>query len=159
MSVDLGCEQISASVQDSILRVAFNRPEKKNALTQDMYTALVRAIDMVDGTPELRALYITGEGPTFTSGNDVLDFMNAPLDMENSPVAKFLVAMGTMQKPFIAAVNGLAIGIGTTLLLHCEQLPAAEDYGAHAGLGTAAAGRAFQCRQGQVLWHPERRVP
>jgi enoyl-CoA hydratase/carnithine racemase len=120
MSVDLGCEQISASVQDSILRVAFNRPEKKNALTQDMYTALVRAIDMVDGTPELRALYITGEGPTFTSGNDVLDFMNAPLDMENSPVAKFLVAMGTMQKPFIAAVNGLAIGIGTTLLLHCD---------------------------------------
>jgi len=120
MSVDLGCEQIEATIQDRILRVTLNRPEKKNALTQGMYTALVKAIETVDSTPELRALYITGNGPAFTSGNDVLDFMGAPMDLESSPVGKFLFALGTMQKPLIAAVNGLAIGIGTTLLLHCD---------------------------------------
>jgi enoyl-CoA hydratase/carnithine racemase len=127
MSVDLGCENILATVEDRVLKVLINRPEKKNALTQAMYTAMVQAMQTVDADPQLRALYITGAGNTFTSGNDVLDFAGGGLNMEESPVAKFLMALTEMKKPLVAAVNGLAIGIGTTLLLHCDLAYAGES--------------------------------
>lgn len=127
MNVELDCDHITATVEERILKLTINRPEKKNALTQAMYTAMVQAMETVDNDPQLRALYITGAGNVFTSGNDVLDFAGGSINMEESPVAKFLMALGTIQKPMVATVNGLAIGIGTTLLLHCDLAYAGES--------------------------------
>lgn len=120
MSLELQCEHIQATVEDRILKVVINRADKKNALTQPMYTAMTQALEELDRNPELRVVYITGVGNVFTSGNDVMDFMGGLDSLEDSPVGRFLKAIATTQKPMIAAVNGLAIGIGTTLLLHCD---------------------------------------
>lgn len=120
MSLDLQCEQIVATVEDRVLKLVINRPEKKNALTQPMYAAMTAALEELDSNSDLRAIYITGAGTVFTSGNDVMDFMGGLDSLEDSPVGRFLKAIVTTQKPMIAAVNGLAIGIGTTLLLHCD---------------------------------------
>lgn len=125
-TLDVQCEQVVASIEDRILKVVLNRPEKKNALTQQMYLAIVAALEELDRNAELRCLYITGVDNIFTSGNDVIDFMTAPPDLETSAVAKLLTTLPQTQKPLIAAVNGLAIGIGTTLLLHCDLAYAAE---------------------------------
>lgn len=126
MSVVVESEQILVEHKDSVLVLRLNRPEKKNALTHSMYTALVAAFAQADSDPSVRAIYITGSGGAFTSGNDVLDFMMAPPNMEDSPVAQFLKALPQIRKPLVAAVNGLAIGIGTTLMLHCDLAYAAE---------------------------------
>lgn len=112
--------QVLVEVQDRILRITMNRPEKKNALSQAMYTAMSDALDRAEQDDDVRVTVITGVGNAFTSGNDVLDFMNAPTDFESSPVARFLRTVTQTRKPVIAAVNGIAIGIGTTVLLHCD---------------------------------------
>lgn len=119
--------QVLVELQDRILRVTMNRPEKKNALTQAMYTAMSDALDRADQDDEVRVVLFTGVGNAFTSGNDVLDFMNAPPDFEASPVVRFLRTVTTARKPVVAAVNGIAVGIGTTLLLHCDLAYAAES--------------------------------
>jgi len=125
--VDVQCEQVSVTLEERILKVVLNRPEKKNALTQQMYTAIVTALHELDSNDEARCLYITGAQNIFTSGNDVMDFMMNPPDLESSPVANLLRALPQTKKPMIAAVNGIAIGIGTTLLLHCDLAYAAES--------------------------------
>jgi enoyl-CoA hydratase/carnithine racemase len=127
MAVVVESEQILVEHKDSVLEIRMNRPEKKNALTHAMYTALVSALAQADVDPSVRVIYITGNGGAFTSGNDVLDFMMAPPNMEDSPVALFLKSLPTIRKPLVAAVNGLAIGIGTTLMLHCDLAYAAES--------------------------------
>lgn len=104
----------------TILRVAFNRPEKKNALTHAMYTAVADAIDRVENDPGLRVLFLTGTADCFTSGNDMVDFMQNPPSGGGSPVMRFLNGIRSMTKPLVAAVNGPAVGVGTTLLLHCD---------------------------------------
>lgn len=104
----------------TILHVALNRPEKKNALTHAMYTALADAIDRVENDPGLRVLFLTGTADCFTSGNDMLDFMHNPPSGGGSPVMRFLQGLLTAKKPVVAAVNGPAVGVGTTLLLHCD---------------------------------------
>lgn len=104
----------------NILRVALNRPEKKNALTHAMYTALCDAFARLENEPELRVLFITGTADCFTSGNDMVDFMHNPPTGTDSPVSRFLNALRTATKPLVAAVNGAAVGVGTTLLLHCD---------------------------------------
>jgi len=126
-AVDVQCEQVSVTLEERILKVVLNRPEKKNALTQQMYTAIVAALHELDRNDEARCLYITGVGNVFTSGNDVMDFMMNPPDLETSAVANLLRALPQTQKPLIASVNGIAIGIGTTLLLHCDLAYAAES--------------------------------
>jgi len=104
----------------TVLRVALNRPEKKNALTHAMYTAMSDAIDRVEQDPGLRVLLLTGTADCFTSGNDMLDFMTNPPAGGGSPVMRFLEGIRRMAKPLVAAVNGPAVGVGTTLLLHCD---------------------------------------
>ncbi len=105
-----------------VLEVRFNRPEKKNALTRDMYESVSAAFERADADPAMRVVLLTGTGDTFTSGNDVKDFQGT----NNAPRggSRFLPAISSLQKPLIAAVNGAAIGVGTTMLMHCDLIVA-----------------------------------
>lgn len=112
---------------DAVLTLTMNRPDKKNALTREMYGAMAQAINAAQDDDSLRAVIIQGSDSCFTSGNDVSDFINVPPSGPNSPVYDFLKAICHAQKPLIAAVNGPAVGVGTTLLLHCDLVYVAED--------------------------------
>ena len=103
------------------------RPEKKNALTQAMYSAMSEAIVAADADPAIRALLITGQPGIFTSGNDLEDFMQRPPAGEDSPVFQFMKALADCGKPVVAAVTGGAIGIGTTMLLHCDLVYVSDE--------------------------------
>jgi enoyl-CoA hydratase/carnithine racemase len=115
---------VNQSREGGVLRLQLSRPEKKNALTLDMYRSLVAALEEADRDPSIRCTLISGVPGVFTSGNDLNDFMN-PTDL--TPVANFLNVIVNAQKPLAAAVSGLAIGIGTTMLLHCDLVYAAAD--------------------------------
>jgi enoyl-CoA hydratase/carnithine racemase len=104
-----------------------HRPDKKNALTRDMYSAMAEAINAAQSDDSLRAVIIQGDETCFTSGNDVADFIDVPPSGPNSPVYEFLKAICHAAKPLIAAVNGPAVGVGTTMLLHCDLVYVAED--------------------------------
>jgi len=103
------------------------RPEKKNALTQAMYTAMAEAIVAADADAAIRAVLITGQPSIFTSGNDLEDFMTRPPQGEDSPVFQFMKALAECAKPVVAAVTGGAIGIGTTMLLHCDLVYVSDE--------------------------------
>ena len=111
---------ILAEFQDGVLRIVMNRPEKKNALTMAMYAALTDAIRQGEKNPAVRVMLICGAGGCFTSGNDLKDFVEIPPRDESSPVFRFMATISRAEKPIIAAVSGLAVGIGTTMLLHCD---------------------------------------
>lgn len=113
-------EHIQTDYQDGVLGIRFNRPEKKNALNLAMYTALVDALTYADEEDAVRVVLLAGNEGCFTSGNDLADFLNSPLTGNESPVMKFLVAISQARKPIVAAVSGAAVGIGTTMLLHCD---------------------------------------
>ncbi|HXH02451.1 MAG TPA: enoyl-CoA hydratase [Candidatus Competibacteraceae bacterium] len=113
-------QQILTELQDGVLHVILNRPEKKNALTNAMYDALRAALERAEADPAVRVVLFSGSGGSFTAGNDLGDFLNAPPQDEHSPVFRFLLAASRASKPLAAAVAGAAVGIGTTLLLHCE---------------------------------------
>jgi 1,4-dihydroxy-2-naphthoyl-CoA synthase len=100
--------------------IRFNRPEKMNAITRDMYAGLTSALNEAAGDFGVRAVVITSEGEHFTAGNDIKDFMSNPPTEESSDVARFLAALLEFPKPLIAAVKGNAVGVGTTMLLHCD---------------------------------------
>jgi enoyl-CoA hydratase/carnithine racemase len=108
------------------LRIQINRPEKKNALTRAMYSALAEAIERADADSTVRVITLTGVADVFTSGNDLKDFLDAEERGPDDPVLRFLSAIANARKPLIAGVNGLAVGIGVTLLLHCDLVYAAE---------------------------------
>ena len=103
------------------------RPEKKNALTMAMYDAMAVAIAGAQAEATVRALLITGQPGKFTAGNDLADFMAHPPSGEDSPVFRFMRALSGCEKPVVAAVTGAAVGIGTTMLLHCDLVYVAED--------------------------------
>ncbi len=103
------------------------RPEKKNAITQDMYQQMAEALQAADADKTVRAVLITGQPGIFTSGNDLEDFMARPPRGEDAPVFQFMHALLDCSKPVVAAVTGAAIGIGTTLLLHCDLVFVADD--------------------------------
>jgi enoyl-CoA hydratase/carnithine racemase len=107
--------------------IRFNRPEKMNAITRDMYAGLTSALNEAAGDFGVRAVVITSEGEHFTAGNDIKDFMANPPTEESSDVARFLASLLEFPKPLIAAVKGNAIGVGTTMLLHCDIVIAAPD--------------------------------
>ena len=116
-------EQVLVDTAERIRTISFNRPDKKNALTRAMYSAAAEAIEDGDRDPAVRVIILTGEGGIFTAGNDIVDFMERPPAMDGnevSPVQHFMQALLTAKKPVIAAVDGLAIGIGVTLLMHCD---------------------------------------
>ncbi|HET8707311.1 MAG TPA: enoyl-CoA hydratase [Pseudomonadales bacterium] len=120
-------EHILVSVDGGICKIQMHRPDKKNALTTAMYTAMSDALDQADADSKIRVVFITGTDDCFTSGNDVVDFMQNPPSGNDSPVIRFLRTISTFTKPIVAAVNGPAVGVGTTLLLHCDLIYAAES--------------------------------
>ena len=111
---------ISATQQKRILTLSFNRSEKMNALTRSMYSELSKVLNNAAGDFGIRAVVLTGEGENFTAGNDIADFMDNPPTSDSSEVAQFLGSLLNFPKPLLAAVKGNAIGVGTTMLLHCD---------------------------------------
>ncbi len=119
---------IKTAVMNGVATIEIARPEKKNALTVEMYQAMTDAINAAGENVTVRALLITGQPGIFTSGNDLQDFLYRPRpNVESSPVFLFMQALMACDKPVVAAVTGAAIGIGTTMLLHCDFVYVADD--------------------------------
>jgi enoyl-CoA hydratase/carnithine racemase len=124
-AVDNSGEIITES-RDHILRIKINRPEKKNAITRSMYAAMADALGRADDDGEVRAVLIHGTQDCFTAGNDLKDFQSFRQDGNNKDVSNFLSAISQAQKPLVAAVGGVAVGVGTTMLLHCDLVYAGQ---------------------------------
>ena len=115
---------ITTSAADGVLTLSFDRPEKMNALTRQMYADLANSLNDAAGDFSIRVVILTSAGDHFTAGNDIRDFMDHPPTSEDSTVAAFLAAILEFPKPLLAAVKGNAIGVGTTMLLHCDVVVA-----------------------------------
>jgi len=112
---------------DGLIRtIRMNRPDKKNAITLTMYTTMAEAIETVDGS---RCILITGSPGAFSAGNDLQDFLSVAQTGEGlgEPILRFLYALARSDLPIVAAVEGLAVGVGTTMLLHCDYVVASSD--------------------------------
>lgn len=120
-------EHVRIEREDGVLAVTLARPERRNALTVAMYAALADAIEGVQEEPSIRLITLRGEGEDFTGGNDLADFLQAlPRNSDDIPVWRLLRALARNQVPLVAAVHGNAVGIGTTLLFHCDLVIAEE---------------------------------
>jgi len=119
---------IRTELHEDILRITIDRPEKKNALTVAMYTALAEAVEQGEANPEVRVMLLHGNGDSFTAGNDLEDFMKNPWKgQEVPPAVRFMLAVAHAKKPVMAAIHGSTVGIGVTILLHCDLVYAADD--------------------------------
>jgi enoyl-CoA hydratase/carnithine racemase len=116
--------EILSRQEGNILVLSFNRPEKMNALTRSMYAGLATGLNEAAGDFGIRAVIITSESQHFTAGNDISDFMDNPPTSDSSEVSRFLESLLNFPKPLIAAVKGNAVGVGTTMLLHCDVVVA-----------------------------------
>ncbi|WP_323846928.1 enoyl-CoA hydratase [Microbulbifer magnicolonia] len=121
------CAEIQARVSDRVLEITINRPERKNALTMAMYSAMAELLDNAAKDAAIRVAIIAGAEGVFTSGNDLMDFLGGSASGADSPVWQFMAALYNFPKPVVAAVNGPAVGIGTTMLLHCDMAFAGRD--------------------------------
>jgi enoyl-CoA hydratase/carnithine racemase len=120
--------QIEVECDGAVTSIAINRPEKKNALTADMYDALSQAVEEAEADAGVRVLLLHGKGDAFTAGNDLQDFLQKPWKGQARPPAvRFINAVAHASKPIVAAVHGLVVGVGTTILLHCDLVYAAEE--------------------------------
>jgi enoyl-CoA hydratase/carnithine racemase len=127
-------EHVITAVDKGVLTLTLNRPDKKNALTDAMYKALADGIEQAERDPAIRVTLFRANGDAFTAGNDLADFAaagNAPASGTETGlqrnVTRFLENLATAEKPLIAAVNGLAVGVGVTMLLHCDLAYAGES--------------------------------
>ncbi|HJV88015.1 MAG TPA: enoyl-CoA hydratase [Noviherbaspirillum sp.] len=119
---------ILTSKAKGILTIEFNRPEKKNAITTQMYQMMADAIADAESDKAVRVILIQGKPEVFTAGNDLEDFLkNSSAEVGDRPVAQFMRNLSSASKPVVAAVAGNAVGIGTTLLMHCDLVYAAEN--------------------------------
>lgn len=118
---------VRIDIRDRVATIAFSRPEKKNAITSAMYQQAADALKEAGSNDAVRVIVMTGDGGCFTAGNDLEDFLQRPPQGGDTPVAQFMDVLRTLPKPVMAAVPGLAIGIGTTLLLHCDLVYAAHS--------------------------------
>ena len=116
----MAIETIRTGLSDGVFHIEMARPEKKNALTAEMYQALADALESAEADPAVRVILISGAGGNFTAGNDLSDFLAKPPTDEAAPVFRFINGLANLQKPFVAAVEGVAVGVGTTMLLHCD---------------------------------------
>jgi enoyl-CoA hydratase/carnithine racemase len=120
-------EHVRSSLDGGVLELTMDRPDKRNALTRPMYTAMAEALEAAAENPAVRAVLLCGSGDGFCAGNDLADFVSgAPPLAEDSPSRRFLRAISSHPKPIVAAVQGNAVGIGTTMLLHCDLVVLAE---------------------------------
>ena len=110
--------------KDHILRIQLNRPQKKNALTPAMYDALREAIENANSDTSIHVITLTGSGDSFCAGNDLNTFLQDPA---SPAAAEFIKAIAAAKAPIVAAVNGVAVGVGVTMLLHCDLVYAAAD--------------------------------
>nr|WP_314438922.1 enoyl-CoA hydratase [uncultured Brevundimonas sp.] len=123
-------EHIRTELSDGVLSVTLNRADKKNAITQAMYAALSDAMERAKGDDAIRAVLLRAEGDSFSAGNDIGDFIaigsqtEKPFDMS---VFRYLKSLADLDKPLVAAVKGRAVGIGLTMLLHCDLVVVADD--------------------------------
>jgi enoyl-CoA hydratase/carnithine racemase len=119
--------EILTAKADGILTITINRPDKKNALTSAMYAAMADALEAAETDDAVRVIVFAGNGGAFTAGNDLQDFLNNPPQGDGSPVFRFLRAISSASKPLVAAVTGVAVGVGTTMLLHCDLVYVGTD--------------------------------
>lgn len=112
--------EIIVSKKKAICTVQMNRPQQKNAINEAMYGAMADALIDADADPSVRVVLVKGSNDCFTAGNDLREFLENPPESENSPGFVFLKTLAALKKPLVAAVNGPAVGIGTTMLLHCD---------------------------------------
>lgn len=118
---------ITTNKTDGIFTIEFNRPEKKNAITAAMYQTMADALKQAGADSDVRVILFCGKPEIFTAGNDLEDFLKNPPGNNDSPVYQFMAALLGTTKPVVAAVSGAAVGIGTTMLLHCDLVYAQES--------------------------------
>jgi enoyl-CoA hydratase/carnithine racemase len=120
-------EHVRVERDGAVLGITLARPERRNAITVAMYAALADAVEQAAADPAIRAITIRGEGQDFAAGNDLADFLDAaPRADGDLPVWRLLRALATCETPLVAAVHGNCVGIGTTMLLHCDLVLADE---------------------------------
>jgi len=121
-------EHIKVRQDGAVLEIVFARPEKKNALSNAMYRAATEALDGAEKNAGVRVVLFAAEGDAFTSGNDLADFASVAAGKRDQLQAhRFIEALGKTDKPIVAAVSGLAVGVGTTMLLHCDLVYIADS--------------------------------
>ncbi|MBN8926554.1 MAG: enoyl-CoA hydratase [Rhodospirillales bacterium 69-11] len=120
-------DNVAVTGQGSTLEIRFDRPEKRNALSRAMYARVVEALEGADTDAAVRVVLLTGTGSYFTSGNDISDFQRRASGNEQRDGSPFLTALSSLKKPLVGAVNGPAIGVGTTMLAHCDLVIAAKS--------------------------------
>jgi enoyl-CoA hydratase/carnithine racemase len=113
-------QEITVNRIGRALHIRLDRADKRNAVTRSMYEAMTEAIAIAETDPAIRAVLFSGAGDGFCAGNDLNDFVGDPPTGMESPAFRFLYAISTAQKVLVAAAHGAAVGIGTTLLLHCD---------------------------------------
>jgi enoyl-CoA hydratase/carnithine racemase len=118
---------IAYQADQGVATITIDRPEKKNAITAEMYEAIVAGLRRAGGDPAVRVVVVTGAGNAFTAGNDLKGFADPRFIQPDSPVLGFMQALAGFEKPVIAAVNGIAVGIGVTMLLHCDLVYVADS--------------------------------
>ena len=112
---------------DGVMTLTLNRVDKKNSFTQVMYATCADALAQATTDDSVRAVVLQGHATVFSAGNDIGDFLNGPVSTQESPVFRFLRGIATFPKPLVAAVCGPAVGIGTTLLFHCDLVYAGDN--------------------------------
>ena len=122
-------QQVIVNIAGPLMSLTMNRPEKKNALTNAMYGVLADGLQRAQDDPAIRCILIRGEGDCFTAGNDLSDFasISAGSNTGERHVSRFLRGLAMADKPIVAAVHGLAVGVGTTMLLHCDVVCVTEQ--------------------------------
>jgi enoyl-CoA hydratase/carnithine racemase len=120
-------EELLSAQADGVCELRLNRPQKRNAITLAMYAALHAALKAAQADASVRVVLLSGEGVGFCAGNDLHDFLDGPGLSPDHPVLAFLKTLAAYEKPLIAAVHGQAVGIGVTMLLHCDLVVAARS--------------------------------
>ena len=110
-----------------VMTITFNRLDKKNSITSSMYSAMADAVSQAAADSAVRVVVFQGHESIFSAGNDIGDFLNQPTSTQESPVFRFLRGIATFEKPLMAAVAGPAVGIGTTMLFHCDLVYAGDN--------------------------------
>lgn len=118
---------VKIEIQENVLSLCLNRADKMNALTFEMYRDMAEAIEQAKDNPQVRCILIKGEGKSFTAGNDLQDFSGSSEAAHLADTVRFMHALKDTPLPVVAQVHGLAVGIGTTLLLHCDLVYCSED--------------------------------
>lgn len=119
-------EHVRVERQDAVLSITLARPERRNAITIAMYAALAEAFEKAAGDSSIRVISLSGEGQDFAAGNDLVDFLDVDPRDGDIPVWRLLRALARCETPIVAAVHGNCVGIGTTILLHCDLVIAQE---------------------------------